>query len=137
MFEAGMVACITISISSAYAFGEVAQPAAQPESTDEQGKAFYSGAAVRSGGGGGAGPDPWTAAGLRGAAGERHRGAGHAARAGLLYMLVNDREIMGDLVSPLGPMPLPLGVVIVLIGAGILFGVSVIAPRALTVLGGG
>ena len=41
IFEAGMVACITISTSSAYAFGEVSR---QPHSLNlpmSQGKAFY------------------------------------------------------------------------------------------------
>ena len=41
-----------------------------------------------------------------------------------LYMLVNDREIMGELVSPLWANVLALGVVIILIGAGLLFGIS-------------
>jgi Mn2+/Fe2+ NRAMP family transporter len=54
-----------------------------------------------------------------------------------LYMLVNDREIMGELVSPLWANVLALAVVIVLIGAGLLFGVSVIAPKALAIFGGG
>ena len=53
-----------------------------------------------------------------------------------LYMLVNDREIMGVLVSPLWANVLALGVVIVLIGAGLMFGVSVIAPNALALVGG-
>jgi Mn2+/Fe2+ NRAMP family transporter len=53
-----------------------------------------------------------------------------------LYMLVNDREIMGDLVSPLWTNILAMGVVILLIAAGLLYGVSVIAPHALTFLGG-
>jgi len=38
---------------------------------------------------------------------------------------------MGELVSPLWANVLALGVVTVLIGAGLLFGVSVIAPNAL------
>ena len=52
------------------------------------------------------------------------------------YMLVNDREIMGDLVSPLWANILALGVVVVLIAAGILFGMSVISPHALALIGG-
>jgi Mn2+/Fe2+ NRAMP family transporter len=54
-----------------------------------------------------------------------------------LYMLVNDREIMGNFVSPQWANVLALGVVIILIGAGLLFGVSVIAPKTLALLGGG
>jgi len=53
-----------------------------------------------------------------------------------LYMLVNDREIMGDLVSPMWANILALAVVVILVGAGILFGISVIAPHALVPLGG-
>jgi Mn2+/Fe2+ NRAMP family transporter len=53
-----------------------------------------------------------------------------------LYMLVNDREIMGDLVSPLWANILALAVVVALIGAGLLFGVSVVAPHALNFIGG-
>jgi len=52
-----------------------------------------------------------------------------------LYMLVNDREIMGDLVSPLWANILALAVVIILVAAGILFGVSVVTPRALALFG--
>jgi Mn2+/Fe2+ NRAMP family transporter len=54
-----------------------------------------------------------------------------------LYILVNDREIMGELISPPWANVLALGVVVVLIAAGLLFGVSVIAPKALAVFGPG
>ena len=53
-----------------------------------------------------------------------------------LYMLVNDREIMGELISPPWANVLALGVVIILIAAGLLFGISVIAPNALALVGG-
>jgi len=137
MFEAGMVAAITISISSAYAFGEVAH---RPHSLNlpfTQGKSFYFVLMF-----------------------EAAAAAGLVLIPGIplvyivlvvnviavlamppallfLYLLVNDREIMGDLVSPLWANALALIVVVILIGAGILFGVSVIAPRALNVFGGG
>jgi Mn2+/Fe2+ NRAMP family transporter len=137
MFEAGMVAAITISISSAYAFGEVAH---RPHSLNlpfTQGKTFYLVLVV-----------------------EAAAAAGLVLIPGIplvyivllvnviavlamppallfLYMLVNDREIMGELVSPRWANVLALMVVILLIGAGILFGVSVIAPRALALFGGG
>ncbi len=136
MFEAGMVAAITISTSSAYAFGEVAR---RPHSLNlpfKQGKSFYLVLLVEA-----------TAA------------AGLVLIPGIplvyivllvnviavlamppvllfLYMLVNDREIMGELVSPLWANVLALGVVIVLISAGLLFGISVIAPHALALVGG-
>ena len=52
-----------------------------------------------------------------------------------LFMLVNDRELMGDLVSPLWANVLATGVVVLLTAAGILFGISVIAPNAFAALG--
>jgi Mn2+/Fe2+ NRAMP family transporter len=136
MFEAGMVAAVTISTSSAYAFGEVAH---RPHSLNlpfQQGKSFYLVLLL-----------------------EAAAAAGLVLIPGIplvyivlvvnviavlamppallfLYMLVNDREIMGDLVSPLWTNILALGVVIVLIGAGILYGISVVAPQALALFGG-
>ena len=136
IFEAGMVAAITISTSSAYAFGEVAR---RPHSLNlpfNQGKSFYLVLLLEA-----------------------------AAAAGLvlipsiplvyivllvnviavlamppallfLYLLVNDREIMGDLISPRWANALALGVVTILIAAGLLFGVSVISPHALAIIGG-
>src|SRR5579872_4855662 len=136
MFEAGMVAAVTISTSSAYAFGEVAH---RPHSLNlpfQQGKSFYLVLIF-----------------------EAAAAAGLVLIPGIplvyivlvvnviavlamppallfLYMLVNDREIMGDLVSPLWANILALGVVVVLIAAGILFGISVISPHALALIGG-
>jgi len=134
--EAGIVASITISISSAYAFGEVTRHPHSLNLPIGQGKWFYAVLLICA-----------------------------AAAAALvlipglplvsmillvnviavlamppalvfLYMLVNDREIMGDLVSPRWANLLTAGVVILLITAGILFGVSVIAPHAFGRLGG-
>jgi Mn2+/Fe2+ NRAMP family transporter len=136
MFEAGMVAAITISTSSAYAFGEVAH---RPHSLNlpfHEGKSFYLVLLL-----------------------EAAAAAALVLIPGIplvyivlvvnviavlamppallfLYMLVNDREIMGELVSPQWANVLALGVVVVLIAAGLLFGVSVIAPHALAFLGG-
>jgi Mn2+/Fe2+ NRAMP family transporter len=137
MFEAGMVAAITISISSAYAYGEVAH---RPHSLNlpfRQGKSFYLVLLLEAA----------TAAVLVLIPGIPlvyivllvNVIAVLAMPPALLflYMLVNDREIMGDLISPLWANALALGVVVVLIGAGILFGISVIAPGALAALGGG
>ena len=134
--EAGMVACVTISTSSAYAFGEVAR---RPHSLNlpiGEGRAFYSVlflcAAVA---------------------------AAIVLIPGLplvyvvllvnviavlamppalvfLYLLVNDREIMGDLVSPGWANAFALIVVVSLTGAGVLFGLSVIAPHLFALLGG-
>jgi Mn2+/Fe2+ NRAMP family transporter len=136
MFEAGMVAAVTISTSSAYAFGEVAH---RPHSLNlpfNQGKSFYLVLIV-----------------------EAAAAAGLVLIPGIplvyivlvvnviavlamppallfLYMLVNDREIMGDLVSPTWANILALGVVVVLIAAGLLFGISVVSPHALALIGG-
>jgi Mn2+/Fe2+ NRAMP family transporter len=134
--EAGMVACVTISISSAYAFGEVA---ARPHSLNipvRQGKAFYSVVLLC------------------------------AALAALivlipglplvyvvlvvnviavlamppalvfLYMLVNDRELMGGIPSPRWANALATAVVVFLTAAGVVFGISVVAPNLFAALGG-
>jgi Mn2+/Fe2+ NRAMP family transporter len=53
-----------------------------------------------------------------------------------LFMLVNDREIMGDLISPLWANVLATIVVIILTGAGVMFGVSILAPNVLDIFGG-
>jgi len=136
IFEAGMVAAITISTSSAYAFGEVAR---RPHSLNlpfRQGRSFYLVLLV----------EAIAAAGLVLIPGIPlvyivllvNVIAVLAMPPALLflYMLVNDREIMGKLVSPLWANVLALGVVILLIGAGLLFGISVIAPNALAFVGG-
>jgi Mn2+/Fe2+ NRAMP family transporter len=136
MFEAGMVAAITISTSSAYAFGEVAR---RPHSLNlpfSEGKSFYLVLLV----------EAVAAAGLVLIPGIPlvyivllvNVIAVLAMPPALLflYMLVNDREIMGELVSPTWANALALAVVIILVCAGLLFGVSVIAPNALAMLGG-
>ena len=136
MFEAGMVAAVTISTSSAYAFGEVAR---RPHSLNlpfNQGKSFYLVLLL-----------------------EAAAAAGLVLIPGIplvyivlvvnviavlamppallfLYMLVNDREIMGDLVSPAWANMLALGIVVILVAAGLLFGVSVVSPHALAIFGG-
>lgn len=136
MFEAGMVAAVTISTASAYAFGEVAR---RPHSLNlpfAQGKSFYLVLLL-----------------------EAAAAAGLVLIPGIplvyivlvvnviavlamppallfLYMLVNDHEIMGNLVSPAWANVLALAVVVILVAAGLLFGVSVIAPHALAVIGG-
>ncbi len=136
MFEAGMVAAITISTSSAYAFGEVAH---RPHSLNlpfDQGKSFYLVLILEAA----------AAAGLVLIPGIPlvyivlvvNVVAVLAMPPALLflYMLVNDREIMGNLVSPTWANILALAVVVILIAAGLLFGVSVVAPHALALLGG-
>ena len=136
IIEAGIVASITISTSSAYAFGEVAR---RPHSLNlpiAEGKAFYS------------------VLFLCAAA-----AAGIVLIPGLplvyvvlvvnvvavlamppalvfLFMLVNDKEIMGDMVSPAWVNVLATGIVVSLTAAGILFGISVIAPSFFATLTG-
>src|SRR5580658_4136464 len=137
MFEAGMVAAITISTSSAYAFGEVAR---RPHSLNlpfKQGRTFYLVLLL----------EAVAAAGLVLIPGIPlvyivllvNVIAVLAMPPALLflYMLVNDREIMGDFVSPVWANVLALAVVVILVAAGLLFGVSVVAPHALSLIGGG
>lgn len=129
MIEAGLVAAITISASTAYAFGEVARKPHSLNLRMREGKAFYSVLFLCV-----------TAA------------AAVVLIPGLplvyvilmvnvvavlamppallfLFMLANDREIMGDLVSPRWANMLTTAVVVLLIGAGLLFGISVMAPK--------
>jgi Mn2+/Fe2+ NRAMP family transporter len=135
MVEAGIVAAITISTSSAYAFGEVAR---RPHSLNlpvNQGKSFYA------------------VLGLCAAA-----AAGIVLIPGLplvfvvlvvnvvavlamppalvfLYLLVNDKEIMGGVKSPGWANFLAGGVVVLLTVAGLLYGLSVVAPNVFTWMG--
>jgi Mn2+/Fe2+ NRAMP family transporter len=52
-----------------------------------------------------------------------------------LYLLVNDKEIMEGVPSPRWMNALAAAVVVVLTAAGILYGVSVVAPKALEWIG--
>ncbi len=136
MVEAGIVAAITISTSSAYAFGEVTHSPHSLNLPMGEGKSFY---AVLS------------LCAIAAAAIVLIPGlplvyvvlvvnvvAVLAMPPALvfLYMLVNDKEIMGDLVSPLWANVFSGFVVLLLTAAGILFGISIIAPRLFTALGG-
>lgn len=135
MVEAGIVASITISTSSAYAFGEVSRKPHSLNLPVSQGKSFYA------------------VLGLCAAA-----AAGIVLIPGLplvfvvlvvnvvavlamppalvfLYLLVNDKQIMGDVPSPWWANFLAAGVVVLLTAAGILYGLSVVAPHALAWLG--
>jgi Mn2+/Fe2+ NRAMP family transporter len=135
MIEAGIVASITISTSSAYAFGEVAR---QPHSLNlpvNQGKSFYAvlcfcaaaaAAIVLI-------PNlPLTFVVL-----VVNVVAVLAMPPALvfLYLLVNDPQIMGDVRSPRWANVLAAGVVVLLTAAGVLFGIGVIFPRAFAWLG--
>jgi Mn2+/Fe2+ NRAMP family transporter len=136
MVEAGIVAAITISTSSAYAFGEVAHKPHSLNLPMGEGKAFYA---------------VLTLCALTAAAIVLIPGlplvyvvllvnvvAVLAMPPALvfLFMLVNDKEIMGKLVSPLWANILATAVVLLLTAAGILFGISIIAPNFFAALGG-
>jgi len=135
MVEAGIVAAITISTSSAYAFGEVSRKPHSLNLPVNQGKSFYA------------------VLGLCAAA-----AAGIVLIPGLplvfvvlvvnvvavlamppalvfLYLLVNDKEIMEGVRSPAWMNTLAAIVVVLLTAAGILYGVSVVSPHALSWLG--
>lgn len=129
--EAGVVASITISTSSAYAFGEVAR---RPHSLNlpvNQGKSFYSVLCL-----------------IAAAA------AAIVLIPGLplvfvvlvvnvvavlamppalvfLYLLVNDKDIMGEIRSPGWANLLAAAVVLLLTAAGLLYGLSILAPNLL------
>jgi Mn2+/Fe2+ NRAMP family transporter len=134
--EAGMVACITISTSSAYAFGEVAH---RPHSLNlplREGKSFYlvlflcavaAGAIVLIPGL----PLVYVVLVVNVIA-----VLAMPPALVFLFLLANDREIMRDLVSPAWVNFLATSVVIFLTLAGILFGVSVIAPNVFRFIGG-
>jgi Mn2+/Fe2+ NRAMP family transporter len=136
MVEAGIVAMITISTSSAYAVGEVTHKPHSLNLPMGQGKSFYS---------------VLTLCAVAAAAIVLIPGlplvyvvlivnvvAVLAMPPALvfLFMLVNDKEVMGDLVNPLWANIVSTGVVLVLTTAGVLFGVSIIAPRIFAILGG-
>jgi len=136
MVEAGIVASITISTSSAYAFGEVTHKPHSLNLPMGQGKSFYSVLTLCA----------VAAAGIVLIPGLPlvyvvllvNVVAVLAMPPALvfLFMLVNDKEIMGDLVSPAWANVLSAGVVVVLTLAGVLFGISVIAPNIFSLLGG-
>jgi len=131
MVEAGVVAAITISASTAYAFGEVTRKPHSLNLRMREGKAFYSvlslcviaAAAVSLVPG-----LPLVYVGLL-----VNVVAVLAMPPALvfLFMLANDKEIMGDLVSPRWTNVIATAIVILLVCAGLLFGVSVVAPHAL------
>jgi Mn2+/Fe2+ NRAMP family transporter len=136
MVEAGIVAAITISTSSAYAFGEVTHNPHSLNLPMGEGKSFYAVLTLCA----------VAAAGIVLIPGLPlvyvvllvNVVAVLAMPPALvfLFMLVNDKEIMGDLVSPLWANFLATTVVFILAAAGILFGISIIAPRIFAALGG-
>jgi len=134
--EAGLVATVTISISSAYAFGEVA---GRPHSLNlpiGQGKAFYSVLFLCSAVAAAVVLIPGLPLVFVVLVVNVIAVLAMAPALAFLFMLVNDKELMGDAVSPRWANVLATSVVIFLTTAGVLFGVSVIAPNLFAGLGG-
>ena len=134
--EAGMVASVTISISSAYAFGEVVH---RPHSLNlpvAQGKAFYSVLFLLAATAGAIVLIPGLPLVYVVLLVNVVAVLAMPPALVFLFMLANDREVMGDLVSPLWANILATCVVVFLTLAGVLFGVSVIAPNLFAFLGG-
>jgi Mn2+/Fe2+ NRAMP family transporter len=136
IIEAGMVASVTISISSAYAFGEVAR---RPHSLNlpmAEGRAFYGVLFLCAAVAGGIVLIPGLPLVYVILLVNVIAVLAMPPALVFLFMLVNDKEIMGDLVSPVWANLLATAIVVILTGAGVLFGVSVIAPNMFAVLGG-
>ena len=136
MVEAGIVAAITISTSSAYAFGEVTHKPHSLNLPMGEGKSFYAVLTLCAVAAAGHRPHPRPAAGLCRPLVNVVAVLAMPPALVFLFMLVNDKEIMGDLVSPLWANILATGVVFILTAAGILFGISIIAPNIFAALGG-
>lgn len=136
MVEAGIVAAITISTSSAYAFGEVA---GRPHSLNlplGEGKSFYGVLALCAAAAAAIVLIPGLPLVFVVMVVNVVAVLAMPPALVFLYLLVNDREIMGNVRSPSWSNALALGVVVLLTAAGVLYGISVIAPQAFVWLGG-
>ena len=134
--EAGMVACITISTSSAYAFGEVAH---KPHSLNlplKEGKPFYFVLFLCAAAAGAIVIIPGLPLVYVVLVVNVIAVLAMPPALVFLFMLANDREIMGDLVSPGWINVLATSGVVFLTLAGILFGISVVAPNVFTLITG-
>jgi Mn2+/Fe2+ NRAMP family transporter len=134
--EAGMVASVTISTSSAYAFGEVAR---RPHSLNLpmwEGRAFYSVLFLCAAVAGGIVLIPGLPLVYVVLLVNVVAVLAMPPALVFLFMLANDREVMGEHVSPAWANVLATGVVVFLTVAGVLFGISVIAPHFFAFLGG-
>ncbi|HEX4038488.1 MAG TPA: divalent metal cation transporter [Acidobacteriaceae bacterium] len=137
MVEAGIVASITISTSSAYAFGEVAR---RPHSLNlpvNQGKSFYSVLCLLAAGAAAIVLIPGLPLVFVVLVVNVVAVLAMPPALVFLYLLVNDKDIMGDVRSPGWANALAAGVVLVLAAAGILYGLSVLAPNLLARLTSG
>ena len=136
MVEAGIVAAITISTSSAYAFGEVTHKPHSLNLPMGEGKSFYAVLTLCAVAAAGHRPHPRPAAGLRGSARQRSRRSGHASRAGVPFHAGQRQRNHGRPRQP--PLGKHSGN-----GRGLhsdrrrhLFGISIIAPNFFAALGG-
>jgi Mn2+/Fe2+ NRAMP family transporter len=136
MVEAGIVASITISTSSAYAFGEVSDKPHSLNLPMLEGKAFYAVLGLCAAAAGGIVLIPGLPLVFVVLVVNVVAVLAMPPALLFLYLLVNDREIMGDLVSPRWANLLAMLVVLLLTAAGVLYGISVIVPRAFAALGG-
>jgi Mn2+/Fe2+ NRAMP family transporter len=136
MVEAGLVAAITISTSSAYAFGEVAHKPHSLNLPMREGKTFYAVLSLCAVAAGAIVLIPGLPLVYVVLIVNVVAVLAMPPALVFLFMLVNDKEIMGDLVNPQWANVVASGVVILLTVAGVLFGVSVVAPNMLAALGG-
>jgi Mn2+/Fe2+ NRAMP family transporter len=135
MVEAGIVAAITISTSSAYAFGEVAR---RPHSLNlpvNQGKSFYAVLCICAAAAAGIVLIPGLPLVFVVLVVNVVAVLAMPPALLFLYLLVNDKEIMGGVKSPGWMNALAAIVVVLLTLAGLLYGISVVAPNAFAWLG--
>ena len=135
MVEAGIVAAITISTSSAYAFGEVTQ---RPHSLNlpvNQGKSFYAVLCFCAAAAAGIVLIPGLPLVFVVLVVNVVAVLAMPPALVFLYLLVNDKEIMEGVKSPGWMNALAATVVVLLTAAGILYGISVVAPNWFAWLG--
>jgi Mn2+/Fe2+ NRAMP family transporter len=135
MVEAGIVAAITISTSSAYAFGEVAR---RPHSLNlpvNEGKSFYAVLCLCAAAAAGIVLIPGLPLVFVVLVVNVVAVLAMPPALLFLYLLVNDKEIMGGVKSPGWMNALAAVVVVLLTLAGLLYGISVVAPNAFAWLG--
>jgi Mn2+/Fe2+ NRAMP family transporter len=129
MVEAGMVAAITISTSSAYAFGEVMR---RPHSLNlpvKDGKSFYAVLVLCAAAAAGTVLIPGLPLVYVVLVVNVVAVLAMPPALVFLYLLVNDREIMGEARSSPWVNALATAVVGLLVAAGVLYGISVVAPQ--------
>jgi len=135
MVEAGIVAAITISTSSAYAYGEVTQ---RPHSLNlpvSEGKSFYAVLCLCAAAAAAIVLIPGLPLVFVVLVVNVVAVLAMPPALLFLYLLVNDKEIMGEVPSPRWANALAMCVVVLLTAAGILYGLSAVAPQAFAWIG--